>query len=143
MGVLVELLDPEQNSQYVDYFVDYPFDLSQVLFISTANNSNNIPIAVLDRLEIIQMPSYTDEEKIMIAKKHILPKQMKNAGLTSENMRIDDALWTKLTRPLGYDAGVRSLERTIETIIRRVAYKIITGQGNGFLINDQNLSDFL
>lgn len=143
MGVLVELLDPEQNSQYVDYFLDYPFDLSQVLFISTANNSNNIPIAVLDRLEIIQMPSYTDEEKIMIAKKHILPKQMKNAGITSENMRIDDALWTKITRPMGYDAGVRSLERTIETIIRRVAFKIMTGQGNGFLINDQNLSDFL
>lgn len=143
MGVLVELLDPEQNSQYVDYFIDYPFDLSQVLFISTANNSNNIPIAVLDRLEIVQMPSYTDEEKIMIAKKHILPKLMKNAGLTSENIRIDDALWSKLTRPMGYDAGVRSLERTIETLIRKVAYKIVTGQGNGYVINEQNLSDFL
>ena len=143
MGVLVELLDPEQNSQYLDYFIDYPFDLSQVLFISTANNSNTIPIAVLDRLEIIQMPSYTDEEKIMIAKKHILPKLMKNAGLTSENIRIDDGLWSKLTRPMGYDAGVRSLERTIETLIRKAAYKIITGQGNSFTINEQNLSDFL
>jgi len=143
MGVLVELLDPEQNAQYVDYFIDYPFDLSQVLFISTANNANSVPIAVLDRLEVVQMPSYTDEEKIMIAKKHILPKHMKLAGLTAENLRIDDALWDKITRPMGYDAGVRSLERTIETIIRRTAYKIMTGQGNGFLVNEQNLRDFL
>jgi ATP-dependent Lon protease len=143
MGTLVELLDPEQNSQYIDYFIDYPFDLSQVLFISTANNTNSIPIAVLDRLEVIQMPSYTDEEKIMIAKRHILPKHMKQSGLTEENLKIDEKLWDKITRPMGYDAGVRSLERTIETIIRRVAYKIMTGQGNGFLVNEQNLRDFL
>ncbi|MFH1827293.1 MAG: AAA family ATPase [bacterium] len=143
MGVLVELLDPEQNAQYIDYFIDYPFDLSQVLFIATANNSNALPIAVLDRLEVVQMPSYTDEEKIMIAKTHLLPKHMKMAGLTTENLKIDEALWTKLTRPMGYDAGVRSLERTIETIIRKVAYKIMTGQGNAFVINEQNLRDFL
>jgi len=143
MGVLVELLDPEQNSQYVDYFIDYPFDLSQVLFISTANNTSNIVTAVLDRLEIIQMPSYTDEEKIQIAKNFIFPRHLQEAGLSTENVKIDDLLWTKLVRPLGFDAGVRSIERAVETIVRRVAYKVITGQGQQFIINEENVREYI
>jgi ATP-dependent Lon protease len=143
MGVLVELLDSEQNSSFNDYFIDYPFDLSQVLFIATANNTNNISTAVMDRLEAIQMPSYTDEEKIVIAKLYILPRYLKETGLTEENVKIDDVVWEKITRPLGFDSGIRSMERTVEEIVRKVAYKIVKGEGTSFVINEANLREYL
>lgn len=143
MGVLVELLDPEQNAHFVDYFIDYPFDLSKVLFIATANNTNNISTAVMDRLEVIQMPAYTDEEKISIAKNYVLPRYLKESGLTTENIKIDDAIWLKITRPLGFDAGIRTLERTVEGIVRKAAYKIVSNQGTSFYINEANIKEFL
>lgn len=143
MGVLIELLDPEQNMNFTDYFIDYPFDLSQTLFIATANNTNNISTAVMDRLEVIQMPSYTDEEKISIAKNYVLPRYLKETGMTTQNLSIDEAVWTKLARPLGFDAGIRTLERTIESIVRKAAYKMVSGQGNNFVINDANLKEFM
>lgn len=143
MGVLIELMDPEQNAAFTDYFIDYPIDLSQVLFVATANNTNNISTAVLDRLEIIQMPSYTDEEKINIAKNYVLPRYLKDSGLSSDNLKIEDGLWLKLTRPLGFDAGIRSLERTIEGVVRKVAYKIVSGQGTNFVINEGNVKEFI
>ncbi|MBW7960573.1 AAA family ATPase [Patescibacteria group bacterium] len=143
MGVLIELLDPGQNKNFTDYFIDYPFDLSQVLFIATANNTNNISTAVMDRLEVISMPSYTDDEKIAIARNYVLPRYLKDTGLTPENIKIDDGLWLKITRPLGFDAGIRSLERTIEGIVRKVALKIVSGQGTSFNINENNVKEFL
>src|SRR3989339_1420383 len=143
MGVLIELLDPEQNNSFTDYFIDYPFDLSQVLFIATANNTNNISTAVMDRLEVIQMPSYTDEEKIAIAKNYVFPRYIKEVGLTPENIKIEDSVWMKITRPLGFDSGIRSLERTIEGIARRVAYKIVKGEGTSFVINETNVREYL
>ena len=143
MGVLIELLDPEQNVNFVDYYIDYPFDLSQILFIATANNTNNISTAVMDRLEVIQMPSYTDEEKIHIAKDYILPKYLKEVGLTETNLKISDSLWPMITRPFGYDPGIRSLERTIEGIVRKIAYKIIRGEGERFIINESNIKEYL
>jgi len=143
MGVLIELLDPEQNMSYMDYFVDYPFDLSQVIFVATANNTNNIATAVLDRLEVIQMPSYTDDEKIQIGKKFVFPKYLKETGLTEENVKIDENLWAKLVRPLGFEPGIRSLERMIETMVRKAAYKIVKGEGNGFVISETNLREFV
>ncbi|GIW64187.1 MAG: hypothetical protein KatS3mg092_0120 [Patescibacteria group bacterium] len=143
MGVLIELLDPGQNSNFTDYFIDYPFDLSQVLFVATANNTNNISTAVMDRLEVINMPSYTDEEKIAIAKNYVFPRYVKEVGLSPENIKIDDNLWPKLTRPLGFDAGIRSLERTIEGVVRKVALKIVSGQGTTFVINEANVKEYL
>ncbi len=143
MGVLIELLDPSQNMNFVDYFIDYPFDLSQVLFIATANNTNEISTAVMDRLEVIQMPSYTDQEKITIAKNYVLPKRLKDAGLTPEYLKIDDAVWTKIARPLGFDPGLRTLERTIEGIVRKIAHKLVTGEGNTFVVNETNVKEFL
>lgn len=143
MGVLVELLDPGQNSNYVDYFIDYPFDLSQVLFIATANNTNNISTAVMDRLEVIQMPSYTDEEKLMIGKNFVLPRYIKMAGLNPDSLKIDDATLHKIIRPLGFDAGIRSLERNIEGVVRKIAFKIVNGEGQSFTINETNLKDFI
>lgn len=143
MGVLIELLDPGQNQSFTDYFIDYPFDLSQVLFVATANNTNNIATAVLDRLEVIQMPSYTDEEKIVIAKNYILPNYLKMVGLGPEVVKIDDSVWSKITRPLGFDAGIRTLERTIEGIVRKASLKIVQGQATSFFINEENLKEFL
>ena len=143
MGVLIELLDPGQNSSFVDYFIDYPIDLSQVLFVATANNTNNISTAVLDRLEVIQMPSYTDEEKIVIAKTYVLPRLLKDTGLTTENLRIEESIWHKLVRPLGFDPGIRSVERKIEEIVRKVSYKIVSGQGKSFVIDENNLREYL
>src|SRR6185369_421385 len=96
MGVLVELLDPGQNYAFTDHYIDYPFDLSEVLFIATANNTTNIATAVLDRLNPLTMPSYTDQEKIMIARTYALPELMRESGLTPENLIIDEAIWPKL-----------------------------------------------
>jgi len=143
MGVLIELLDPEQNSGFTDYFIDFPFDLSQTLFIATANNTNNISTAVMDRLEVIQMPSYTDEEKIAIAKQYVLPRYIKQSGLPPEALKIDDTVWIKLTRPLGFDAGIRTLERTIEGVVRKTAMKIIKGEGTNFVINESNVKEYI
>lgn len=143
MGVLIELLDPGQNQNFTDYFIDYPFDLSQVIFIATANNVNNISTAVLDRLELIQMPSYTDDEKIAIAKNYSLPHFLQKSGLPPESIKIADNVWPKIARPLGFDAGIRSLERTIEGIVRKVAYKMVQGQGSTFTIEENNVKEYL
>jgi ATP-dependent Lon protease len=143
MGALLEILDPGQNVNFTDYYLDYPFDLSEVLFVATANNTNNVATAVLDRLEVIQMPSYTDEEKMAIGKKYVLPKYLKNLGLSPENVTIDDSVWPQLVRPLGFEPGIRSLERMIEQIVRRAAYRMVSGQGNSFVITTQNLKEFI
>jgi ATP-dependent Lon protease len=143
MGVLVELLDPEQNMAFTDHYVDYPVDLSQVLFIATCNNTTNISTAVMDRLEPIMMPSYTDEEKIKIARDYVLPAEIKNAALPEGAVKIDDAVWPKIVRPLGFDAGIRTLERTIQGIVRKTAKMIVENRGQSFYINETNLKDFL
>lgn len=143
MGVLVELLDPEQNSAFVDHYIDYPFDLSEVLFVATANNTTNIATAVLDRLEPIQMPSYTDEEKIKIAKDYVLPALMRESGLTAENLTVDDAIWAKLVRPLGYDAGIRSIERTLNSVCRKVALKIVEKNGNAYRVDASTIKEYV
>lgn len=143
MGVLVELLDPEQNVAFTDHYLDYPFDLSEVLFIATSNNTTNIATAVLDRLEPIQMPSYSDEEKIKIAKDYVLPALLRESGLTTANLTIDEAIWPKLVRPLGYDSGIRSLERTINGVCRKVATMIVEGKGTSVHIDENNIKDFV
>jgi len=143
MGVLVELLDPEQNKAFVDHYLDYPFDLSEAIFIATANNTHGIATAVMDRLEPINMPSYNDEEKITIGKKYILPKALKEANIPEETVVIDDKVWSNLVRPLGFDAGIRTLQRTIFGLVRKVAKLIVEGKGTKFVINEQNVKDFI
>lgn len=143
MGVLVELLDPEQNRAFVDHYIDYPFDLSNVLFVSTANNTTHISTAVLDRLEVIQMPSYSDTEKEVIAKSYLFPKIRFATGLTEQQIIVDDTLWPGVIRPLGFDSGIRSLERTIGGICRKVARLIVEGKAQSVHITDQNLKEFL
>ncbi len=143
MGVLVELLDPEQNMAFTDHYIDYPFDLSQALFITTANNTTNISTAVMDRLEPIMMPSYTDEEKIKIAKDYVLPAEIIKAALPQGALKIDDAVWPKIVRPLGFDAGIRTLERTIQGLVRKTAKLLVEGKGTSFYVTESNLKDFL
>jgi len=143
MGVLVELLDPEQNKAFVDHYIDYPFDMSKVLFIATANNTTNIATAVLDRLQIIQMPSYTDEEKTAIAKKYLFPNILTQTGLKETQLYLDDAVWPTIIRPLGFDSGIRSLERAIEGICRKVARLIVEGKAQSVQITNENVKEFL
>lgn len=143
MGVLVELLDPRQNFEFVDHYIDYPIDLSEVLFITTANNTISVSTAVLDRLEPLSMPSYTDEEKITIGKNYMLPRVIKETGIPEGSLAIDDSVWPVIVRPLGFDAGIRTLERTVEGIARKVALKIVEGKGNSFKVTIENIKDFL
>lgn len=143
MGVLVELLDPAQNKSYVDHYLDFPYDLSQVLFIGTANNTSNIATAVMDRLEPIQMPSYSDEEKTVIAKNYLLPRALTDAGVDKNMIIIEDTTWFQLIRPLGFDAGIRSLARILQELTRKVAKKIVEGQRGPFRIGTENLREYL
>lgn len=143
MGVLVELLDPKQNQAFTDYYIDYPVDLSRVLFIATANNTNHISTAVLDRIEPITMPSYTDDQKVAIAKDYILPRVMKEAGIPDGALTITEDVWPVIVRPLGYDAGIRTLERNIEGIVRKVAKMLVEGKAKAVSITAQNVKEYL
>jgi ATP-dependent Lon protease len=143
MGVLVELLDPEQNHAFIDHYIDYPIDLSQALFIATANNTTNIATAVMDRLEPISMPSYSDQEKIVIAKKYILPKVLAESGMPEGSITIDDEVWINIARPLGFDAGIRTLDRTVQGVVRKIAKLYVEGKGTQFTINKDNVKEYL
>ncbi|MFA6007611.1 MAG: AAA family ATPase [Candidatus Shapirobacteria bacterium] len=142
MGILVELLDPEQNSHFTDHYIDYPFDLSEAFFVATCNNTNRIATAVMDRLEIIQMPSYTDEEKIAIGRDYLLPKAIKDSGLTPSELKINDNVWLSIVRPLGFDAGVRTLKRNIEALCRKSAALVLTGTKQ-ITIDETNIKKFI
>jgi ATP-dependent Lon protease len=143
MGVLVELLDPAQNHAFVDNYIDYPINLSHAIFIATANNTGGIATAVYDRMEKITMPSYTDEEKIVIAKKYIMPKLLKAAGMKPEQLLIQDEVWPRMTRPLGYDAGIRTLERTLQGVVRKAARIIIERGFPEVIVTNDNAKIFL
>lgn len=143
MGVLVELLDPGQNYAFTDHYLDYPFNLSEVIFIATSNNTRGIATAVLDRMEQITMPSYTDEEKIQIAKNYVMPKLLEEAGMRSEQLLIPDELWIRMVRPLGYDAGIRTLQRTLQGAVRKAARAIVEKQIPQVVVTEQNVKEFL
>ena len=143
MGVLVEILDPEQNSHFLDHFIDYPYDLSEVIFIASANNTTNIATAVLDRLEIIEMPSYSDEQKIIIGKNYIFPRTLASCGLTSSELTVSDNVWPLIVRPLGFDAGMRTLERTINSLCRKVAKLKVEGKIAKVILTADNLKEYI
>ncbi|HCR81543.1 MAG TPA: hypothetical protein DIV47_03655 [Candidatus Pacebacteria bacterium] len=143
MGVLVELLDPAQNHAFTDTYVDYPVNLSHAIFIATANNTTRIVTAVMDRMEKISMPSYTDEEKIVIAKQYILPKLLRDAGLKPEQFKIQEDVWKTVVRPLGYDAGIRTLERTLQGAVRKAVRIIVERKFPEVIINMDNAKIFM
>ncbi len=142
MGVLVELLDPEQNMAFTDHYVGMPFDLSNVLFIATANNTGNIATAVMDRLELIEMPFYTDDQKITIAKDYLLPQAIKNAGLSDTIIQVEEAVWPQIVRPLGFDGGIRSLKRNIDSVVRKIARQVVEGNYGPYPISPQNIEQY-
>ncbi len=143
MGVLIEILDPEQNAHFTDHYIDYPFSLQNIIFIATANNVSGVATAVLDRLEIIRMPSYNDEEKIVIGRDFVLPKTMKLTGLLPEQLQIDQEIWETLVRPLGYDPGIRGLDRLITNMCRKSAMLIVSGQAETVRITPDNMKQFM
>jgi ATP-dependent Lon protease len=143
MAVMLEILDPNQNTDFRDQYVDYPVDLSDVMFICSANNTGTISTALMDRMEVIKMPSYTDNEKMVIAKEYLFPKIIEQSGLKPEELEIDPNLWPGIIRPFGFDSGIRSLGRTLESICRKVAKEIIDGKSTKVYINADNLKYYL
>ncbi|KAK3576379.1 hypothetical protein CHS0354_018926 [Potamilus streckersoni] len=123
-AALLEVLDPEQNHTFVDHYLNIPFDLSQVVFIATANNMASIPPALLDRMEVVHIPGYTQEEKVNIASSHLIPKQLKNHGLTSEQIQIPDETIRTIAANYTREAGVRNLDRKLAAVCRAVAVRV-------------------
>ncbi len=142
-AALLEVLDPEQNSTFRDHFLEIPFDLSHVFFITTANNTSTIPRALLDRMEVIELPSYTDEEKLQIAKKHLLPKQRKKHGLSAVQLKVRDDAIRSLIPAYTRESGVRVLERELAAICRKAAGGIAENKFTSLTVKPDNLAEFL
>ncbi len=142
-SALLEVLDPEQNKFFRDNFMEVAIDLSDVLFIATANSYSSIPLPLLDRMEIIELSTYTDSEKLAIAKNHLIPKQLKRNGMTKRRFKITDGGIMSLITNYTKEAGVRTLEREIASLIRKSAKKIAESDVKSVTITEKNISDFL
>ncbi|MGI6630757.1 MAG: endopeptidase La [Bacillota bacterium] len=142
-SALLEVLDPEQNSTFSDHYIEAPFDLSKVMFITTANVQYNIPRPLLDRMEIINISGYTEEEKLNIAQKYLLPKQIKEHGLKENQINVSENAIRAIIREYTREAGVRDLERNIAALCRKVARDIVAKKSTGSKITAQNISQYL
>jgi len=142
-SALLEVLDPEQNNSFSDHYIETPFDLSNVMFITTANIQHNIPRPLLDRMEIINLSGYTEEEKVQIAMRHLLQKQIKDHGLNNEMVQISENTIRRVIREYTRESGVRSLERNIASLCRKAAKQIVSGKTDKVKVTAQNLEQFL
>jgi len=143
-SALMEVLDPEQNGTFLDHYIDTEFDLSQVMFIVTANVLKTIPDPLIDRMEIIRIPGYTEEEKLQIGKKFLLPKQLKTHGLDKSNIKISDATLKKLINDYTREAGVRNIERELTSLCRKIVKKVVTkGKDYSEYISPKKLEQYL
>lgn len=142
-SALLEVLDPEQNSTFRDHYIELPFDLSRVMFITTANVEANIPDPLRDRMEIIELGSYTAEEKFHIAKKHLLPKQAKRHGLKASQLRITDKALRLIIEGYTREAGVRALEQKLAAICRKSAMEIVEGKAEKISVKPENVEELL
>ncbi len=143
-SALLEVLDPEQNVSFRDRFLEVPFDLSKVMFITTANSLDTIPYPLLDRMEIIEINGYTDEEKLQIAKRYLVPKQIELNGLKEEKLEITDSAIKIVIENYTMEAGVRNLDREIASIVRKVATKVASrSRKKKFIVDEQNVEEYL
>jgi ATP-dependent Lon protease len=142
-SAMLEVLDPEQNSNFSDHFLDMPYDLSQVLFIATANYLSNVPRPLRDRMEIIEVGGYIEQEKIEIGRRHLLAKQTKIHGLDDGQVEIPEKIWVQLIRRYTREAGVRGLERQIAGVCRKVARDVVKGRNKRIRLTPARLEDYL
>lgn len=142
-SALLEVLDPEQNNTFSDHYAEIPFDLSQVFWIVTANTVETIPPALLDRMEVVQLSSYTEDEKVKIAELHLLPKERQNNGLTAKTLSITEDALRMIIRGYTREAGVRNLERKIAAVCRKTALRIVNGEAKSAKVTAKNLHKYL
>ncbi len=142
-AALLEVLDPEQNHSFVDHYLDVPFDLSQVLFICTANITDTIPPALLDRMEVIRLPGYSHEEKLQIAKRYLVPRNLKEHGLTEDNLEFTDEALSTIIKQYTREAGVRNLNREIANVCRKVARRVAEGNTEKVIVTPEVVPEFL
>ncbi|HHT84421.1 MAG: endopeptidase La [Bacillota bacterium] len=142
-AALLEVLDPEQNHQFSDHYLEVPFDLSKVMFITTANSSHSIPRPLLDRMEVINLPGYTEEEKIEIGSQFLVPKMVKEHGLTPSNLTIRRDALREIVRSYTREAGVRNLERQVATICRKTAKDVVAGNKKRVIVTSRNVNKYL
>ena len=142
-SALLEVLDPEQNREFRDHYLDVPFDLSQVMFITTANILETIPPALRDRMEILRLSGYTEEEKIKIAQGYLIPRQIRENSLRPDEIEFTEGALRKIIREYTLEAGVRNLEREIGSVCRKVATRVAEGQEGKVVVTEENLSDYL
>ncbi|MFQ5900114.1 MAG: endopeptidase La [Thermodesulfobacteriota bacterium] len=142
-AALLEVLDPEQNSSFSDHYLNLPFDLSKVMFITTANLLDPVPSALKDRMEVIEIPGYTEEEKLHIAKRYLVSRQLEENGITAEALKISDNAMRKVISEYTREAGLRNLEREIASICRKVAKRIAEGEKGCTSITSRNLHEYL
>src|SRR5439155_24879090 len=142
-SALLEVLDPAQNFSFTDHYLDIAFDLSRVFFIATANVQDTIPGPLRDRMEVIELSGYTEHEKLEIARRYLLPRQMKENGIPEESLRVSDAAIEETVRSYTREAGVRNLERELGSLCRGVARKIAGGESQSTVITEENLTEFL
>ncbi len=142
-SALLEVLDPEQNNTFTDHFLEVPFDLSKVMFITTANSTDTIPRPLLDRMEIVEVPGYTEEEKVKIAQRYLIPKKVKEHGLKKDNFKISEKAVHDLINYYTRESGVRNLEREVANLCRKVARKIVSAKAKSYSITPSNLEKYL
>lgn len=142
-SALLEVLDPEQNNTFSDHYIEFPFDLSHVFWIVTANTVETIPPALLDRMEVIQLTSYTEDEKVKIGELHLLPKERQAHGLTAKTLTLTETALRHVIREYTREAGVRNLERKIAAICRKTAHRIVTKQVKSAKVTEKNLTKYL
>jgi len=142
-SALLEVLDPEQNATFSDHYMNLPFDLSKVMFITTANRTDTIPGPLMDRMEVIQLSGYTQEEKMVIARKYLLPRQIRENGLRPSQIRLDDKILEIIIRNYTHEAGVRNLERELGKICRKIARKIAEGGKGPYSVSKNTLHRYL
>ncbi|XP_058975351.1 lon protease homolog, mitochondrial-like isoform X1 [Musca domestica] len=142
-SALLELLDPEQNANFLDHYLDVPVDLSRVLFICTANVIHTIPEPLRDRMELIEMSGYVAEEKVAIARQYLIPQAMRDCGVDEKQLTITDDALNTLIRSYCRESGVRNLQKQVEKVVRKVAFKLVQKEGEHFEVNASNLTTFL